>query len=241
MQVAVPAGDCAWVWLFEVDEWVHWRDQAACLIAPDELVRASSKRNVRDKHALVVTYALHRLVLSVLMRCEPELVPIHRDDKGCPRLQGDLVYTSLSHAAGRIVIAACGVGPIGIDIEPAASARHMEEIVDRVVHGNERRRVLELPPAFQACALLDLWVRKESILKATGMGLECGMHTFEAPQDELLRLPAGRHSGSHAVVSMIDVGAEWSMAVARPAGIDIHFISVAGKQPNFHADGLNSA
>lgn len=227
-------------WL-HVDEWTPWRAQAATILAPDERARAGRKRDARDTDALVLAYALHRLLLSPLMRCEPIAVPIRRDGRGCPRLPDDALYTSLSHAAGRVAIAVCREGPVGIDIEPALNTRHMEEIIERLVHGNERGQLRELTQPRRDQALLDLWVRKESVLKAAGIGLAHGMETFEAPPDEPLALPAGPHSGERVMVSMIDAGSDWAMAVTRPVGIKLQILPIPRTPPPGAAADRNDA
>ena len=55
--------------------------------------------------------------------------------------------------------------------------------VDRVrkVLRDELAALANLSDDARGRALLDLWVRKEALLKAAGIGLECEMETFPAP------------------------------------------------------------
>src|SRR3546814_17976844 len=69
--------------------------------------------------------------------------------------------------------------------------------------------------------LLSLWVRKEALLKAAGIGLAVEMDRFEAPADRVLALPGDVRTGS-AVIRLFD-GAEGCLAavaaeIARAAG-----------------------
>jgi 4'-phosphopantetheinyl transferase len=64
-------------------------------------------------------------------------------------------------------------------------------------------------------ALLALWVRKEAFLKAAGIGLQCEMASFAAPDNALLALAGG----GMAHVRMLDVGPCWVAAIAGMADI----------------------
>ena len=73
------------------------------------------------------------------------------------------------------------------------SATVMPEIAERVCHPADAAAIAGLvPPAWNA-ALLELWLRKEALLKAAGVGLEREMSGFSATQNRLLPLspPAG--------------------------------------------------
>ena len=78
---------------------------------------------------------------------------------GQPYVDGDPVHLSLSRAPGLVVAAVSTAGPVGVDAEPAGSARFpgFEEVA---AHPQEDGR----DPTVT-------WVRKEALLKATGWGL----------------------------------------------------------------------
>src|SRR3546814_13794073 len=63
--------------------------------------------------------------------------------------------------------------------------------------------------------LLSLWVRKEALLKAAGIGMAIEMDRFEAPADRVLALPGDVRTGS-AVIRLFD-GAEGCMAAVDAA------------------------
>src|SRR5690606_20027407 len=149
----------------------------------------------------------------------PGEVGITRDGKGCPQLPGDDWHTSLSHSAGRAAFAVSATGPVGVDLEPADRAEDMDSIVERVVHRDDA--LADQPADVHGRALLDLWVRKEALLKAAGIGLECGMETFSAPAGVPLPLPGGRFAGRETSLQMVDAGRDWACAAAAPPGTRI--------------------
>lgn len=78
------------------------------------------------------------------------------------RAEGISPYVSVSRAAGLVVVALTRTGPVGVDVEAAAPTSFVG--FDGVA----------LHPAETAASLEDratTWVRKESLLKAVGLGL----------------------------------------------------------------------
>ena len=69
------------------------------------------------------------------------------------------MHLSLSRAPGLVVAAVSTAGPVGVDVEPAGSAR-FPGFEDVAAHPQEGSR----DPTVS-------WVRKEAALKATGWGL----------------------------------------------------------------------
>jgi|GEM_PF-441391 len=210
--------------VFDLDDWQDFLAQAAAMIDAEESARAARQRNPDNRDALVLTYALHRLLLSRLLGCPPDRVAIHRDAKGCPRLRDDALHTSLSHAGRRVAFAATGTGPVGIDIEPDVRARDLPELAERVAHPDEMRQLAELPAQACGALLLELWVRKEALLKAAGIGLEHEMDTFVAPEGVALRLPGDTFPGQFVALRRVDCGAGWTMALAARPGVHARLV-----------------
>lgn len=67
-------------------------------------------------------------------------------------------------------------------------------------------------------ALLRLWVRKDALLKAAGIGLSWGLPSFVAPTDQPLALPLadGGDSPEKVVIRVLDVGPLWLAARCSP-------------------------
>lgn len=198
--------------LFDVDDWLPWLAEAIALLGADEAARVQRRRFVADRNALALAYALHRLLLAHVLGGNPAQVPLRRDDRGCPRLLGDAAYTSLSHAEGLIALAVTASGPVGVDIEPSARAVVMAEIAHSVCHPSEAAELSALDEWARCTAMLALWVRKEALLKAAGIGLAVPMESFSAPSHHALRVPA--LFADPAQVRMLDAGAGCIAAVA---------------------------
>lgn len=140
---------------------------------------------------------------------------IEKDEKGKPYLEGypDL-YLSISHS-GPYIACAFGDKPVGVDTEMWKAHPKWRRIVDKM-HLRERE-------AFdRACggaaseeaeepveAFCDLWVRKESFLKAIGEGLRIPLYAFDTTEERVRagtskrtvfykKLPGGEGTGQHS-------------------------------------------
>src|SRR5690606_690333 len=195
---------------FALEAWRPWLDAMRTLLDAPESERVARKRRPRDADDLVLAYGLHRLVLGLATGCEARAVPLARDGLGRPCLRDETVQTSLSHADGAVAVAVARHGPVGVDIEAAARAAQMDEIADAVLHPSERAAMAALSAPDRALALLALWVRKEALLKAAGIGLAREMHGFRAPDAIRVPLPAIEGpDGADVVVRMVDAGRGW--------------------------------
>ena len=203
--------------VFDLVPWLPLLDGIEALTGPAAAQRAARQRIAGNRDALFACYALQRLWIARVLGCAPAQVELLRDDKGRPHLPDARLHTSLSHADGRVALALTATGPVGVDLEPAARAQDMHELEERVAHPDERRG-LPAAPAARGRALLALWVRKEALLKAAGIGLELEMDRFVAPEDATLPLPGARFGGQPVQLRPVDAGDDWMMAVAAAPG-----------------------
>ena len=148
-------------------------------------------------------------------------MPLGRDALGCPQLGGSLGRTSLSHTDDLVAFAYCAQGPVGVDIEPSTRAAMLPEIADRVATPNELSALASISEPARASALLALWVRKEALLKAAGIGMAREMHTFPCPEAQPLTLPIA--DGGAIEVLALDTGGPWEAAVAVSPGSFVNF------------------
>lgn len=195
-------------------DWEHWLDDACRVLDGAERTRVGLQRREPNRRSLTTAYAVHRILLALALGCEPANVPLYRDVLGCPRIQGGRIHTSLSHADDHIAVAISTVGPVGVDIEPLTRAASMAEISGHVCHPEEAAAISTMHPSRRAEALLGIWVRKEAVLKAAGVGMAQDMNGFPAHADHVLPMPS--RPADRTVVRMIDSGPSCLAAVASP-------------------------
>lgn len=148
------------------------RDRGRRYLREEDAVRASSS-NYLLRHAA-----------ALLLGTEPDEVRIQRFCATCARV-GDhgrpividahgrrdrTAHLSSSHGGGYIGVAASGSAEVGIDIEPCANALG-DETDSLVLTGAEQEELSAVSAADKGIHRLATWVKKEAVLKATGIGL----------------------------------------------------------------------
>ena len=121
-----------------------------------------------------------RLFETALQREYPSIsspILLQKDEKGKPFLpEYPGIYMNLSHS-GRYAACAIGEKPVGIDIE-CRKSRRKRELVIKKFHPEEQRLYKNTEAAEQERLFHDLWVLKESFMKAEGTGLGIPLDAF---------------------------------------------------------------
>ncbi|MGH8791907.1 MAG: 4'-phosphopantetheinyl transferase family protein [Stackebrandtia sp.] len=144
-------------------------------LSADERDRMSRFRQAADRDRFLSAWSLTRAVVGDLLDLPAARLTFTRECAHCghpshgkPRVDGDPLHFSLSHAGDRVLLAVSTVGPVGADVEP--TDRDLDDIAQNMLHPDE-------PPALGA-DLPRIWVRKEAVVKATGHGLAVETNTF---------------------------------------------------------------
>jgi 4'-phosphopantetheinyl transferase len=183
-----------------------------------EQARLGSLVGSAERDRFVAGHALLRLVVAGRWSLDPAAValtftcarcggphgrPVAVPPAGCPP-----VHLSLAHGGNRVLVAASPAGPVGIDVEAVVGAA-FAGFDDVALDARERAWLASVGPAGAAAGRARVWVRKESVLKATGDGLarDPRLIVVSPPFDRprLLGWPEER-SASVAQLTDLDVG-----------------------------------
>lgn len=153
---------------------------------------------------------LARSWLGARLGIDPDALPLSRDARNRPQLQGALAGMDInwSHSGGRLLVACARGARIGVDVESTARRRPRAlELARRYFHPAEHDDLAALPEPARQAAFLRLWCAKEAVLKAHGVGLVFGLHR--------LRFDAG----GRLLECDADLGAtaSWAIEVFEPA------------------------
>jgi 4'-phosphopantetheinyl transferase len=140
-------------------------------------------RQSGDRARFLVAWALARSVAGAMVGLPPDEVPVDRTCRRCgaghgkPRVvaAGASIELSLSHTAGRVVVALSMERPVGVDMEADTL---LGDEVSPVLLTPHERHALEQAGGISSMALLRAWVRKEAVVKATGDGLLMPLNSF---------------------------------------------------------------
>ncbi len=213
----VPTGIDEAIELYRVDlERLAQRADCSAREAADAQ-RAARFHFERDRRRyLAARYAL-RQVLASTLSLEPGAIRLAEDANGKPCLAGAAAracHFNLSHSGGLALIALSRAAPVGVDLELVGGKEPDEGLLASCLSAAERTQWPAIAPAARPRAFLDLWTRKEAMLKAVGIGLRvepCDVDAGFGLQGATLRV------GADSVrVWTIDTGdAEVAAAVAR--------------------------
>lgn len=174
-----------------------------------------------DRDRYRSAHVLARLAVAEQLGLDPSAIRIGASCATCggPHGQPVLVepattgvHLSLAHA-GRRVVAAVSDRPVGVDVEPRGAA--LPEVAAVALSWQERQQLLHVPEAARVEVLTGWWVRKEAVVKASGLGLTVDLRVVEV--DPPPRPPGpvrwAGHRGRYRLAEL-DVGPGHTAAVA---------------------------
>jgi 4'-phosphopantetheinyl transferase len=195
------------------------------LLDAGERARADTFVRAEDRHRFIAQHTLLRLLVGDLTGADPGRLDLGwrcpvcgGHDHGRPVVGTDAsVRISSTRSGERVVVAvARGDEPIGIDVEPIMATGPGEVAFDEVgfdavaFSPDERALVMSHPDHERAIARTAMWVRKEAVLKRTGVGLTTSPEDFDA-------------LASGDVLTDVDVGKDYrcALATAEPARVTV--------------------
>jgi 4'-phosphopantetheinyl transferase len=142
----------------------------ACL-SPAERKQAERFRFKKDAVHWRSCRAALRVVLGQALGISPETVAFEFGEFGKPSLSppGNGLHFNLSHCRDLALIALCRDGAVGVDVEPADRANTLLGCEDAFCHPEEIAG-LSKGETLRGPALMEIWTKKESLLKALGTG-----------------------------------------------------------------------
>ncbi|MBB4265106.1 4'-phosphopantetheinyl transferase family protein [Roseospira visakhapatnamensis] len=190
-----PAGGpCLWsldTTAMTREQETRWRvplDAEECRAA-DRLLRSAHRSEA------IAAHALRRALLSSLTGIPPHAWRFTREPPlGKPRVAAPLAAppdVNLTHTGGLVAAVASGDAPVGVDAEALDRQAPEESLMIEVLTPAERA-TLPGPGASRARAFLRLWVAKEAVAKALGLGLSrplAGLEILDAPPAVRLHPP----------------------------------------------------
>ncbi|MCB0795949.1 MAG: 4'-phosphopantetheinyl transferase superfamily protein [Flavobacteriales bacterium] len=182
-RVEIGAGDVplrhdqvhVWFLPFTID--AKAPDQLLELLVFEERGRADRFVFEKDRRRFILGHALLRILLSGYLSVPPLEIEIRRGEHGKPFVEGSDVFFNLSDTKDAIAIGFTRDRELGIDVETltrrvdhrSVSAHYFTppevNLIERAGNSSKRR-------------FLELWTRKEAVLKASGVGIMEDLHSL---------------------------------------------------------------
>ena len=151
---------------------------ARASLRPDEEEVAARVRFEKDARHWRACRAALRQILGEALGIAPVELALVNGEFGKPALEAPhhRLHFNLSHCEDLALVALSLDGPVGVDIEPAGRAASLLGCEATFCHADE---IAELPgeEGRRAAALLEIWTRKEALLKALGTGMSLAPET----------------------------------------------------------------
>jgi len=150
------------------------RGRAARLVPP------ASRRFVAGRGRL-------RRLLGRIVGAAPESLALEAGPAGKPILGGrhaGRCHFNVSHSQDRCLVVVSATVPVGVDLECIAAAHTAawaDTMAGSILAAEEFAAYRRLPEERRPVAVLEAWVAKEAVLKATGAGIAAGVRHLVLP------------------------------------------------------------
>lgn len=189
----VRTGVSAPVSLFsvELDEFARRVDCAPRQARDAE--RAARFHFERDRRRYLAARLALRSVLADALGVGLEAIALGEDEQGKPCLAapGTALHFNVSHSDSVALIALSETEPVGVDIEVARPLDDADSLAADCLSPAELPAWRGMAAPGRDRRFLDLWTRKEALLKAIGLGLSVAPSSFSTgfgPQPATLRV-----------------------------------------------------
>jgi 4'-phosphopantetheinyl transferase len=162
----------------------------ACVI-PEELERAGRFATENLRHNWLVSRASLRYILSEYLGINPLEISFSIEKGGKPYIQNSPFHFNLSHSRNHTFIAVSQEKSVGIDCEILKEDIKVEPISRDYFSAVEYEYINSLTDMSERLkAFFRCWTRKESFVKAVGLGMSLSFSDFtvSVKSDELARL-----------------------------------------------------
>ncbi len=152
-------------------------EDLARVLSPDERARADRFLHVDVRRRFVVCRGRLRTILSELLQTSALEIGFRYEKWGKPALLerfGRKLHFNVSHS-GEWALIAIARSPLGVDLEVPNDRINYRAIASQILGPSEQSAWEELPASQRAAATMQLWVCKESLLKALGLGISEGL------------------------------------------------------------------
>ncbi|NII54945.1 4'-phosphopantetheinyl transferase superfamily protein [Luteibacter sp. SG786] len=187
---SIPRADQACVVVFDARAMATYAPLAMDVLDRRERARAARFRFRRDRDTYVLAHAAWRVALGICLGVDAREVPLACTGDGQPCLAGTTLSTSLSHSSEYVAFAVCPAATVGVDVEQWPARIDLEALMPMFCTREERAAMASLDEGERTRALLELWTRKEALLKAFGVGLLADPATVAAPAGHAQMPPA---------------------------------------------------
>ena len=171
------------------------------VLSADERAAAARFRHPADALRFAAARAVLRREIGAALEVAPASLGFVRSERGRPALAGDgppPLDFNLSHSGDHALVAWSAVRRVGVDVEARRPGWDWAALGPAVLGGADAALIAaEADADARATLFYDVWVAKEALLKAEGLGIAAGLNAFSVLSTDRRR-PAVAGGGSIA-------------------------------------------
>lgn len=171
------------VWSVPLDVEENLYRDCEGLLNREEIARADRFVTPTLRRRFIVCRGRLRQLLAATTDTHPQAIEFRYGQWGKPELNGaggEQVCFNVSHS-GDWALVAIGPTPVGIDLELLNRKINYRGISSQVLSPQERKVWDAMPGSARDLAILQLWICKEALLKALGLGIAEGLQKISLP------------------------------------------------------------
>jgi 4'-phosphopantetheinyl transferase len=220
--VGALGADDVHVWRASLDQPVGTIARLECLLSEDERQRAERFHRPIDRRRFIAGRGILRKIISRYLALAPDEAQFTYNEYGKPFISTDqsrgALSFNLSHSNGMALFAAMRGRRVGIDVEYMRDDFATLEVAERFFSKGEFEALKAVPTDQRTRAFFNCWSRKESYIKAIGMGVSYPLDGFTvslAPDaaPALLKVDADATEASRWNMYELDVGEGYAAAL----------------------------
>ena len=220
--VGTLGADDGHVWMTSLDQPADTITRLARLLSRDEYQKAERFHRPTDRRHFIAGRGILRKIISAYLALAPDEVRFEYNQYGKPFISSDQNRNALSfnvsHSGGMALYAVARGRRIGVDIEYMREDFATMDVAERFFSKNEFEALKAVPSDLRAKAFFNCWSRKESYIKAIGMGVSYPLDGFTVSltpdvTPALLKVDADAAEVSRWNMYELDVGEEYSAAL----------------------------
>lgn len=167
---ASGAQDARFVLLFEtLDTLLPRLDELEALLDPVERARADRFRQPHDRERFVLGHGFLREALSARLGTPASALRFARGPYGKPRIDGAPLRFNFSDTKDAVLLGITREEEVGVDLETMSRAVDHEAVSGHYFTAEEDADIRSAADGKRR--FLELWTRKEAVLKASGVGI----------------------------------------------------------------------
>jgi 4'-phosphopantetheinyl transferase len=174
--------DDAHVWRASLDPPADMIATLVPLLSKDERQRAERFHRPTDRRRFIAGRGILRKIISSYLTLDPDEVRFVYNECGKPFVSDDqnrgALSFNLSHSNGIALYMVARMRRVGIDIEHVNEKFATLEVAERFFSEDEFEALKATPINHRTKAFFNCWSRKESYIKAIGMGVSYPLDGF---------------------------------------------------------------